>query len=1140
MICRKWQAALGFSLSLCTSLIIAGLFAVPAFAKGETFSWVDSQTIRVSGGDLAAPVNIKNPSPPLPVGTVFSGSGNVKHKSGCIMGFSLNIQSIPGPADYSHASFIVTNGSATPTCSDAIQAPYRALSTVALANVANHTKPGKPQPPTPTPTPSPTPAPAPVPGDTVDKQIVQVTEHTGFPTIYYDNSVPHDPSHPIPGEAIPSKDTFILCTNIESYRDSVGTLDEPTVHHDCLAKSAKLAPVTVDGTISSSAVPIIYTATFVGVKQATYDMCDTVGRTCVLFDKVAGTIKTVDLNGAPNGQSDGGLLGPAAPAKKSDGVCDDGNANFTELNYWVCGFVNLAKDAAVGLDNEILKLLKIDTDSIFNDSGTNRTGDAYFVVEAAFRDLSYVIVLLVGIVMVGSQMLGLDFVSAYTFRKKLFALVGIAILLPFLWPAQRYMYNFSNDSVDAVRSIISAPFSGVNVAGIGNRPENNITLAIIIPTLLTVGTAAGVAVLGFLGIGGIAALIGSMVVTGASAYVFLEIRNVLAGVLIVAAPLAVASRLFTNKLFALWIGGSAAIWISVPGLGGFYKIDDEMAKMAYINGHVVVAGVLVVGALALTKRVLFGMNAFTQKFGNLAAGATNRINKGFAKYRSDTMRRRANEAISGQRNIRGAGMATGLLRRGRLADQGGFSMGRTGRGNYREAEKTLLANTAAEMMKRDGGRSGGDDDAMELAQQAGMTRQRFLSEYSQRMQSNGVAQPEADRRAASALGTMESSFGGKIGSNAMSVAAYRSLMDSKTSYTDPTGNMAQDQWERIAEDSNSLMDRGLITSTDAMMAIKQRADRADRAGVGFGTGLAQIERSFSRYQQGARRGVAIDNAETRAARATLVGANPALNPDDPAGNREIARIAQEAQDFRAAGGVGPLTAVQEAAMTVMDSQLVNYNEATGMRREALYGTPAGSIVGGRHEAVTALAGTMRDNIENAYTARNQAQAAEAAAGVTDATRPAILTSARAVGPGGRLNAQQRAAMEAAQAQEQLDRQMGELNARYVMMQQGPAQNTAIMANNVLGQVLPGAPVHPTQVPRMDPTTGRPMLSATGAPVMMPNPDTQRAGMPMTVQEVLEASRGNRGFLETTREYMQQNAAAAAAQAAGTVTPPPAP
>lgn len=222
-------------------------------------------------------------------------------------------------------------------------------------------------------------------------------------------------------------------------------------------------------------------------------------------------------------------------AAKSTDICDQ--AEFGELNYFLCPIVHGMGEIAEKMDNGVLSLIKINTDNIFNDSGTARAGNAYFLAWAAFRNIAYAILVIFALVMIGSQILGMDFVDAYTFRKLLPRLVIAVILIAFSWNGLDFIFNLSNDAADAGRAVIAAPFNNIPVT-IGNTPVNAITLAALVPLLLTVGTA-GFASIALLGFGGIAALLATAVLAVFSAWVLLVGRDVIAGLLVMTSPLAI-------------------------------------------------------------------------------------------------------------------------------------------------------------------------------------------------------------------------------------------------------------------------------------------------------------------------------------------------------------------------------------------------------------------------------------------------------------------------------------------------------------------------------------------------------------------------------------------------------------------------
>ncbi|HSW99312.1 MAG TPA: tail fiber domain-containing protein, partial [Candidatus Saccharimonadales bacterium] len=744
------------------------------------------------------------------------------------------------------------------------------------------------------------------------------------------------------------------------------------------------------------------------------------------------------------------------------GVCD--NVKFTELNWWICAGINVLKDAVSGLTDGVLSAIKIDTNSIFNDDNTSRAGNAFFVAWAAFRNIGYGVLLVVGLLMLLSQILGLDIFSALDIKHLLPKLPVIILLMAFMWNIQDWGYNASNDAAGAVQSIIAAPFSRID-PGLGNT-AGNITIALLIPQLLATSVAVGVAALALLGLGGIAALMLSLFLAGASAFFLIEARDVVAEILIMSASLVLALSLVFKKILDFWLGLTGTILLSVPTMAAIMQAGEEGAKLAYVNGHIVVALGILGAVFGLFWKTFKTIDKVSGNIGNATAAVTDKARKGLNNYASKSMKRRTQEAVNGTRRFRGpAGTAVEMLRRGQMADKGGLQAllpGRAGniaRMRYEAAESGHLQHEAAEALKRDDGRAAGDDLAMKLALARGMTDERFLREYTAAATPQfGAA--EAERRASAALGSIRDNIG-QLGSGVTRVAAYKALGASKTSYTDETGENVQDNWEEMIGDGVSLMQDGLMTSVDVTRALKSNGERGDRAGVGFGGLQGQVERSFGRYQVGARRG------QTSAAAATAA---------NPLGN------------------------------------LVTENEAIGMRREAGYGSGHGSIMNGRHEALEAIAPQLTRDVQQANANLAASQAAEAAipALSNPVIRQSTLDTARAVPAGSPLTAEQAAVLQTEQARDALLDQLVDIDRKHA----NPAspQLADILKRRVMSQ--DSGALQPAMMLGPDPHNFGNVI-----PIANPN-----AGQPMTVQQQIEFSRTQQGWVEKQREYASTMAA----------------
>jgi hypothetical protein len=334
---------------------------------------------------------------------------------------------------------------------------------------------------------------------------------------------------------LPTTDQYFICASTGPYATNKDLLDK-----DCLAQkagvllqSAKSGGIEIlqDQMGPNGTDEKAWRGQFANkVPAGNYDVCSENFQACLLV-QINGDKEVMLTIGLPNAKVPGKVTG-----KISEAACD--NANFTELNFWVCGLTKMLSSTAKGLDNAVIDLLKIDTDTIFNDSGNSRAGTAYFVAWASFRNIAYAILVLFALVMIASQVLGMDFMDAYTFRKMLPRLIIAVILIAVSWNALDFVFNLSNDAADAIRAIIAAPFHGINIT-IGSTTSNDISLAILIPLLLTIGVPTGVAALALLGVGGIAALFATIVLSVFSAWILLVGRNVVADLLIIMSPIAI-------------------------------------------------------------------------------------------------------------------------------------------------------------------------------------------------------------------------------------------------------------------------------------------------------------------------------------------------------------------------------------------------------------------------------------------------------------------------------------------------------------------------------------------------------------------------------------------------------------------------
>jgi hypothetical protein len=612
------------------------------------------------------------------------------------------------------------------------------------------------------------------------------------------------------------------------------------------------------------------------------------------------------------------IVGAAPGEVDNDDLCTN---TAGAMGWIICPMSNIIMEAAVSLDQGILTLLKIDTDAIFNPAGESGTPEnqesskAFFKAWGIFRNIAYAFLVIFGLVMVLSQILGLDIFDAYTIRKMLPKMVLAAVFIPLTWPLLKLFLIMANDSGEAVQQLIEGPFQEVGRTVTGGEV---VTLAFL---LFGGGGTAVVGVSSFLGVlgwGGVLALIGSGIVFVGSAFFILAAREMVAYALVVASALAVVSAIteFTNALYKFWWGLLLTVILSLPAVAAVLALSKVGATLAFLtNGvwGVIIAIIFIIAGYAMFWSLWKQLDKISGQLGNIVGKVTNTAQKNLNGIAMNSAKHRYQEGVEGRRSLGYFGVgniATNLGRRFKFSNEAGlgaFGIGRHGRAVYQEAVRTMQHGVAEEMVKKDGDRAGGDDDSMRLLAQRGMDHGRFVREHAaMQMRDNpGLTEREATANAESALGRAQTSLGAHAGTNAMRIAAQKALLKSNTSYRRQwVQNPNTGAWQNQEMDFNqmnrqmygdvaSLVNDGLITVSDGAAMIKQNGARADRAGVGFGTVMTRL--------------------------------------DDVARN-----------------GVVSLDAVNPAGISHVQA----------MADEALIGTGPGQLVGQRHEAVRLLAPEM--------------------------------------------------------------------------------------------------------------------------------------------------------------------------------------
>jgi hypothetical protein len=527
-----------------------------------------------------------------------------------------------------------------------------------------------------------------------------------------------------------------------------------------------------------------------------------------------------------------------------DNVCSQPNG---DLGWIVCPMSTMMIEASSWLDEKIISLLTINTESIFASGDASiydkQSSAAFHKAWSIFRNIAYALLVIVGLIMILSQILGLDIFDAYTIRKMLPKLVVAAVFIPLLWPLLNLVFNMSNDAATAIMELIKAPFQELaRSQTIGD------TILQGAPVAAIMGGIVALLVVGFLGGWGvIGALVLSAVLVVLSAFFILMARDIVAYILIIASPVAVICGAFEpfKKLFTLWRGLLLTILLSVPAIGAVLaasKVAAVIALLTHEDIGYILALIFILAGYALFWSVFKQLDKVSGQLGNIVSKVTGGAQKALSQYRGNTLKRNFGlwkqgglENRFGQAT-RGIGIRVGTAQA--VSEGTGTGTLRALRGKHKIVEQGISTQTAAAMIKRDDGKTSGNDDAHEAIATAGIgsrnikfaEARRFLI---QRKLLQGKTQAQAETEATKELQEVESSFGGTIGSRPLATASAMALFESNTS-------LRKEKWGRTAKEGveagrkimQNLQLQGAFDNTAAAKIYTANKAR-ERAWAGF-------------------------------------------------------------------------------------------------------------------------------------------------------------------------------------------------------------------------------------------------------------------------------------------------------------------
>jgi hypothetical protein len=264
------------------------------------------------------------------------------------------------------------------------------------------------------------------------------------------------------------------------------------------------------------------------------------------------------------------------------------------ITWFICPIVWAGEKLVGQLDNGINGMLNVNTCQYFYDINTKACSDttncgsgatsscaetstAFQTAWSSFRDIALSIVVIASLVMIISQAVGVEAVSAYSFKKMMPRLVIVIIGISLSWYILEFAVQLSDDLGNGIRFLIYSPFSGLlatNKAILSGGGQAVTALVI---------SGAGLA----LGIVGLLTLVLTAAIAVVIGFGLLLVRNLAIIVLIILAPIGIACYALPNteRIWKLWSSNFTKVLLMFPIIAAFIASGRVLSAIIYTNDN---------------------------------------------------------------------------------------------------------------------------------------------------------------------------------------------------------------------------------------------------------------------------------------------------------------------------------------------------------------------------------------------------------------------------------------------------------------------------------------------------------------------------------------------------------------------------
>jgi len=353
--------------------------------------------------------------------------------------------------------------------------------------------------------------------------------------------------------------------------------------------------------------------------------------------------------------------------------CDNGGGEFS---FIICPFLrDIANPGIESLDNNIRESLNIDKDYYESDEIRNTW--------ANFRNIAYIVLIPVMLVMVIGTALQFSFVDAYTVRRAMPRLLVAVIFMALSYDIMRIMIDVTNEVGRGAAGLIAAPFGGSEALEFQKIFEPNSSE----DSLFSGGVLAGIAIgtaLGALSLGILATYLAAALLALIIIFAVITMRELIVVFLMVPAPLAIISWIFpgNDALWKLWwnafskllMAGPPIIALLVVGRGFALLIHNANPDPSGIEGVFLVIA-KTTAYIGPFFAIILVFQSLSGAVGNLIGRVNDRGKGAFDRmrnYRGNKRKQLFQDAQAGKR-FKGSGRVTDRLNN---ITQGGANLNR--------------------------------------------------------------------------------------------------------------------------------------------------------------------------------------------------------------------------------------------------------------------------------------------------------------------------------------------------------------------------------------------------------------------------------------------------------------------------------